>query len=1159
MVNLQADASLSVAAAGLTSGLPYVLPWFLDTSTQNLNVAELNVIGTALRADVLLETTATLTAEAIRNAMVDSTMVVTATVPTSDLGRTAQVDATLAISASLQASELRLVNVDAALAVTAGYLGADTVAYDSTGAGATGSLGAAGTKTISWSHTIGPQANCVIVAGVVLIGGATPNVSATCGGTGMTNVGMVRNWDTSPGNYSTVFFMLKNPPTGVQSLSFSSTDGTASYLVANSVAYCNVGSYEFLATNNGNGTSLTQGPLGSSASRMIVQAFSNNTTGVSITGYSQTQRWSQQGVANVNACMMIGDAPGAASVSFAASCATSAKWGAVALSLMPMPVAQVGIGANVTQTATATPTTTYLRNANVDVTQAITASRTGAIVVDMHGNATLPTTATLTGIGVRNAMVDSTIAITASRTANAIWAIYADAPQQITTTTTSNFLRTAQVDVSQQITASPSGTGLRNAIVNATEQITVTPSGDLVVGIKANATESITVTPSGTISYGATGNVTEQITATLSSAGVRNAMVDSALTVTHSTVQFDNATSGSAFGTYGGCPWTHTAQAGATVFVHAASSQGIYNVQYGGVVMTAGYGGWYLTNVPGGPQTVWINTPPATRVTAIAVSYVGTITYGAVTTGSPQTISCAPGEMIVQISDAGGGTSTGGTTRIQVSDGQYYAYTAADSSTSTTFTLSGGTAYVFVLSPRPSVIAGIGANVTEAITATPSAVTTWQAKANVTQAITASPSALGSRGQSLDSTEQITVSPTTVGSRGQTVDATEQITVSPGGVASRWQGFDSPLVITADLAAYLTQQGYSDADLSITVTHPAIVIWDAYTDSYQVVYVYPMGSGYQHSLVFAPLFVTATTDADSTWDTTTGADLLVTTDLPSIGSRGQDIDAPQNITVDLPTVSSLGQTIDADQPIVVGDFDGTIFYGAVGNAPLDITFAPITSDTLLDNHAYAALTVTADRPANVIWDTTADSALIVTSARHGTFGRLLNVDAVLQVMARVAALARGTFGFDAAQAITVVPTGSVSRGQLLDAAQDITITPAGGIVWHGLIRAPLRITATPLGDAIWDAHGDAQLTVTESGLVVPSRGQSIDPALDITVDTSGAFTQTMTGDVEQALLALPDAELSLGSMMDSALSLIVTYSATIEDALRGGNFFYFYL
>ena len=991
------------------------------------------------------------------------------------------------------------------------------IVYD--GMGTSSSL--TGYASISFSHVA--TANAFVILDICADRDNTlTNVQYA--GQNMTLQGSVR-FPGYSGNAGVWRYTLANVPGGLSTV--TATLSANCYFTAQTIGYTGVSSVAAPTTTFGTSSAPSQS-VTCNPGQLIVQ---------SIGSASATKIGIPTGGTNLIAANWSGESlvinQATASTTFAGSTSLS-NWGAIASVLSRLSF-------------------------TADSVLAITASPLAVGSLGQFANTTQAITATPTGIGVRNAMVDSTIAITASRTANAIWAIYADAPQQITTTTTSNFLRTAQVDVSQQITVSPSGTGLRNAIVNATQPITFTPSGDLVVGIKANVTESITVTPSGTVSYGATGNVTEQITATLSSAGVRNAMVDSALTVTHSTVQFDNATWGTAYGTYGGCPWTHTAQAGATVFVHAASSQGIYNVQYGGVVMTAGYGGWYLTNVPGGPQTVWINTPPATRVTAIAVSYVGTITYGAVTTGSPQTISCAPGEMIVQISDAGGGTSTGGTTRIQVSDGQYYAYTAADSSTSTTFTLSGGTAYVFVLSPRPSVIAGIGANVTEAITATPSAVTTWQAKANVAQAITASPSALGSRGQSLDSTEQITVSPTTVGSRGQTVDATEQITVSPGGVASRWQGFDSPLVITADLAAYLTQQGYSDADLSITVTHPATVIWDAYTDSYQVVYVYPMGSGYQHSLVFAPLFVTATTDADSTWDTTTGADLLVTTDLPSIGSRGQDIDAPQNITVDLPTVSSLGQAIDADQPIVIGDFDGTIFYGAVGNAPLDITFAPITSDTLLDNHAYAALTVTADRPANVIWDTTADSALIVTSVRHGTFGRLLNVDAVLQVMARVAALARGTFGFDAAQAITVVPTSGVSRGQLLDAAQDITITPAGGIVWHGLIRAPLRITATPLGNAIWDAHANSALTVTESGLIVVSRGQDIDPALDITADTSGEFTQTMDADVEQAILALPDTELSLGSTMDSALSLIVTYSADIGEALRGGNFFYFYL
>ena len=116
MVNLQADASLSVAAAGLTSGLPYVLPWFLDTTSQNLNVAELNVIGTAMRADVILETTATLTAEAIRNANVDSTLAVTTTLPTSDVTLT--------------------MRADAALPVVVAGIDTLTVAYDATGAGA---------------------------------------------------------------------------------------------------------------------------------------------------------------------------------------------------------------------------------------------------------------------------------------------------------------------------------------------------------------------------------------------------------------------------------------------------------------------------------------------------------------------------------------------------------------------------------------------------------------------------------------------------------------------------------------------------------------------------------------------------------------------------------------------------------------------------------------------------------------------------------------------------------------------------------------------------------------------------------------------------------------------------------------------------------------
>ena len=1062
-----------------------------------------------LKANVTQPITTTITADSLRTAQVNATLPVTAS-PTSNVTWVLAANVAQTITATLQASELRLVNVDAALAVTAGYLGLDTVAYDSTGAGATGALGAAGTKTISWSHTIGPQANCVIVAGVALIGGATPNVSATCGATSMTNVGMVKNWDTSPGNYSTVFFMLKNPPTGIQTISFSSTDGTASYLVANSVAYRNVGSYEFLATNNGNGTSLTQGPLGSSASRMIVQAFSNNTTGVSITGYSQTQRWSQQGVANVNACMVIGDAPGAASVSFAASCATSAKWGAVALSLTPMPVAQVGIAADSAQTATASPTTTYLRNANVNATQQIIANRTGAIVVDLHGNATLPVTTTATGVGVRNAMVDSTIAVTASRTANSNWYAYADATQAIT----------------------PRGLGLE----------TVSPPTWVGTGPgKSQGTSPLTYTD--TIPVGTT------------------------YTLLFGQLLCASATLPTVSATIGGVT--------ATLVDSAYISSNSGNYLYG--VCLA------LANPPTGSQTVSFTSNSILACAVNTVHYSGVGSLGPVSkigqqagqpsfsVGTDAKYGYAQAFFYAAAAAGNGFSSYNQNQRWTISavlnvNGPLLIGDATGNGGMLTFsatrdnTTNSWGAMVVPLAPTSAgAIYGATAATALPITATRLANVTWAAKAAALQQITASPAAEYSRGQPASATQSITAIPDSTGSRGQTVDSTETITVSTEAIGSRGQGIDSPLVVAADLLSMVTWQGWFDAAQVITASDTANAIWALRANAAQQITASHTALASYGATGNALLPITASTTGHVIWDAHALSALIVTASTSTIGSRWQPIDSTQTITALPIGGGGRGQFVDSTLGLTITALPAAISYGATGNAPLVITANLLTSDTLLDNHAYAALVVNAGRPTSVIWDTRADSRLTVTTHFWATFGRLLNVDASLTVVTRLTAALRAVFLSNASLGIVAGLPTKLSRGQTSDSTQAIVMTPAGGIVWHGVIGAPLRITATLPGNAVWDAHANSQLIVTESGLVVPSRGQSIDPALEVTADASADYTQTMSGDVEQAILALPDTELSLGSTMDSALSLIVTYSADIGEALRGGNFFYFYL
>ena len=1062
-----------------------------------------------IKTDSTQAITATITANSLRNANVDATLPVTAS-------RTANVTWVLAanvaqtITATLQASELRLVNVDAAMPVTVGRLGTGNVAYDSTGVGATNS--AAGGFTLSWNHTIGATANYVVMAISHLTNGAS-TYTAKCGGVTMTLLGITLNYQTSPGPYSTYVYGLMNPPTGTQSMTFQ-TSANYNYVAGNSVAYSGVGSVAGVFTQSLVGNASFSQTVPSLSNQMLFNAWaSDGLARTTAPSYSQTQRSWLPEVDNINPLLFIGDAAGTGSpVTFSGTANASGNWGGVTIALSPLgPTAVTGIRGDVTEAITATLTTTYLRNAIVNATQQIIANRTGAIVVDLHGNATLPVTTTATGAGVRNAMVDSTIAVTASRTANSNWYAYADATQTIT----------------------PRGLGLE----------TVSPPTWVGTGPgKSQGTSPLTYTD--TIPVGTTYTLLfgqllcasatlPTVSATIG--GVTATLVDSA---------YISSNSGNYL--YGVCLALANPPTGSQTVSFTSNSIlacAVNTVHYSGV---GSLGPVSKIGQQAGQPSFSVGTDAKygyaqAFLYAVAAAGNGFSSYNQNQRWTISAVLNVNGPLLIGDATGNGGTLTFSATRDN--------------------TTNGWGAIVVPLAPvSAGAIYGATAATALPITATRLANVTWAAKAAALQQVTASPAAEYSRGQPASATQSITAIPDSTGSRGQTVESTETITVSTDAIGSRGQDIDSPLVVTADLLSMVTWQGWFDAAQVITASDTANAIWalranaaQQITASYTALASYGATGNALLPITASPLL------SNVTWDAQALSDLIVTASTSTIGSRWQPIDSTQAITALLSGVGSRGQFVDSTLGLTIAALPAAISYGATGNAPLVITVNLLTSDTLLDNHAYAAMAVSVLPEANVIWDTTGDSGIAITARRWVTMGQVVNIDAALSVTARVAALFKGFFGFDAAQTVTATPTSRVVRGQLFAVAQTITAAPAGGIVWHGRIGAPLRITATPLGNAIWDAHANSQMTVTESGLIVVSRGQDIDPALDITADTSGEFTQTMSGDVEQAILALPDTELSLGSAMDSALSLIVTYSADIGEALRGGNFFYFYL
>lgn len=197
------------------------------------------------------------------------------------------------------------------------------VTYTATGAGGsgTGSSGA----TMSWSHTI--SGNALIVAVSLESGSTTTTATAKVGTTSMTLLGSAPNFNNSGYYARVVLFGLLSPPTGSQTITVT-TSGGANYLEGNSVSYTNVTSFGSVVT--GSGTSSAPAlSVSSAANQMVVESFTTWSTNPS--SYTQTSRYSL----NINSPyrpFLIGDAPGASTVSFSA--ASSDYWSAIAVPLI---------------------------------------------------------------------------------------------------------------------------------------------------------------------------------------------------------------------------------------------------------------------------------------------------------------------------------------------------------------------------------------------------------------------------------------------------------------------------------------------------------------------------------------------------------------------------------------------------------------------------------------------------------------------------------------------------------------------------------------------------------------------------------------------------------------------------------------------------------
>lgn len=214
--------------------------------------------------------------------------------------------------------------------------------FDAKGAGNSGSGNTSATTT--WSHTASADATAVVVGlrwahrGGLFPPSGTPTRTASYGGDPMTSLGAIglNNAALTAINGTFIyheFFGLLNPPTGAQpvAVSVARTGAAAITVEGCSVSYIAVSAFGSVAAEAGTeaGTALSQNII-SAANEMVVQMF---TASGAVTNYDQALRFA--GMAN-GIGIVIGDAPGNASVPFTALRADGVDYAALAVRLTPI-------------------------------------------------------------------------------------------------------------------------------------------------------------------------------------------------------------------------------------------------------------------------------------------------------------------------------------------------------------------------------------------------------------------------------------------------------------------------------------------------------------------------------------------------------------------------------------------------------------------------------------------------------------------------------------------------------------------------------------------------------------------------------------------------------------------------------------------------------
>ena len=710
------------------------------------------------------------------------------------------------------------VNVTATATATAVV---NSPVFDSVGAGA------ASLNTVhSWSHTIASDANCLVVI-VGHDGGASGVFSGTVGSSALTYLGTsYEGFDGS--NYAYVSMLVcMNPPTGVQTVTVTGSNG---YDSANSISYKNVASYGSItkAEQQGGTTAKTLAVTTPSGQLMVGAIIAYNGT---LSNFTPTQRFYQGYVNGVNLSLVAGDLTGGTATSFNVTDTNANGYAAIALPLLPAVPIKASLAVTATLTAEATTIVGDHWDADASLVVTATESQTASRIANV--NAAQVVTATIDATDTRNQFATSSLVTTATVTdAGNFSPAWTDTSQPVTATLSAGALRAASFDISLAVTASLTGGDKTNQIIVSSQEVTATTSATSTRAIFANASlgvtatitdtatrnanvdsasQAITATQTDVINWSAHADASRAITGTLSSTATRNAIVDAARAVT--------ATLTSAF-------WQGQRLDPITTAVTAT--------------ITAS------------------ETEAATGATPLALtaSITAAITKNQyVNTSLPVTASMTASMTKNLFIDAdltawGAGTFP-------------YAFPILlNAPTADMFLVKGFfVTSVWTVSLDGTITRNVGVNALLSVTSVMTAGARWDSHAETfTVAITATPTAAATRSLSIDAALVITATGTAISSTNHPVDSSLAATAVVSSTVNVDFLIDAPKIITASATTTGIRRQFLDAPLEVTATITDRVKWAAKFQALLSATSTADTTGTRNANVNAPLVITATRD-----------------------------------------------------------------------------------------------------------------------------------------------------------------------------------------------------------------------------------------------------------------------------------------------------------